>query len=218
MEENTQKPQVLQVPPKKKAPPRKAVVILGIIFILLLVVIAIVGRGAPQRPEPTTPSVSPDTVITELEKIYDSPLFSFQYPSDWKPQLFNIIGGGSGVTIRPANATATDYYPRLHIESSPVTPEASMDKRLELLSRLKFEQTDTTFQAHNAVKLSGRLPFLDKDKKPLNPPIRKTYVFFENEGYLYIISYAYFEDNMAQEKEQFFQNILDTLTLPEGAL
>lgn len=213
-----EQPQQLQTAPKKKAPPRKAVAIFGLIFVVFLIIIAIIGRGAPQRPEPTPQSQSPDTQTGELEKTYESPLFSFQYPSSWKPQLFNIIGGGDGVTIRPATATATDYYPRLHIEASPVTEEGSMEKRLELLSRLKFEKIDTVFLTYDAVKLSGRLPFLDKDRKPLNPPIRKTYLFFENAGYLYIISYAYFEDDKAEEKEQFFANILDTLTLPEGAL
>lgn len=201
-----------------KTPPRKAVVILGIVFIVLLIIIAIVGRGAPQRPEPKPTSQSPDTQIGDLEKTYESPLFTFQYPTAWKPQLYNILGGGNGITIRPANVTATDYYPRLHIEASPVTAEGSMEKRLDLLSRLRLERTNTTFQSYDAVKLSGRLPFLDKDKKPLNPPIRKTYLFFENAGFLYIISYAYFEDDKAEEKEQFFSNILDTVTLPEGAL
>lgn len=215
MEEQLQKEQAV---PKSKSPPRKAVVIFGIVFVVLLVIIVIVGRGLQQRPESTPQSQSPDTQIGELEKTYESPLFTFQYPASWKPQLYNILGGGNGITIRPANATSTEYYPRLHIEAVPVTAEGSMAKRLDLLSRLRLERTNTTFQSYDAVKLSGRLPFLDKDRKPLNPPIRKTYLFFENAGYLYIISYAYFEDDQAVEKEQFFANILDTLTLPEGAL
>lgn len=229
MEESTQKPQEESQKEKNpstgsgqaKTPPRKAVVILGLIFVVLVIIIAIVGRGAPQRPPPAggpaPKAESPDTKIGELEKTYESALFSFQYPSGWKRQLYDISGGGNGITIRPSDAGDTDYFPRLHIESAPSDPEASIEKRLDLLSWMKFERTDTTFQGNKTVKLSGRVPFLENGK-PLDPPVRKTYIFFEKAGYLYIITYAYYEDGKAQEKEQFFSNILDTVTLPGGAL
>ncbi len=212
MEENKE----TEKQPNTKNPPRKAVVIFGAVFVIIVIIIAIVGRGAPQKEEPQ-PAESPDTQLGVLEEIYESPLFTFQYPEAWKPQLYTIVGGGNGITVRPAGATNIDYFPRFHIEASPARPETSIEKRLDLLSWMKFEQTDTTFQGNKAVKLSGRVPFLENGK-PLDPPVHKTYLFFEKDGYLYIITYAYYEDDKTAEKEQFFQNILDTLTLPEGAL
>ncbi len=201
---------------KAKAPPRKAVVILGLLFVVLVIVIAIIGRGAPQRPEPTPPVESPDTKIGELAETYESALFTFQYPDGWRTQLYTLRGGGDGVSITPGSTQ--EAFPRFHIEAGPIQEGDSLQERVDRLStNLDVERSETTVLGHSAIKLTGILP-IQPNGTTVKKPVLKSYIFFENAGYLYIITYAYYEGDKEAEKEQFFQNILDSVTLLEGAL
>lgn len=167
------------------------------------------------NPQPSIKPVSPKSVSKPQNMQMESNSFySINYPDNWQEQIMSVNGGGSLISFMPVNAASSEAFPRIDIQVASIAASgSSMMDKIKYLSVLNLKQSNTIFHSQSAIQLSGLLPF---NSNIGNKPIYKTFLFIEKSGVLYVVDYAYLNDNTAQSSINSINNSLATFKFTEG--
>ena len=199
--------------------------ILVLIFVVLLFLKLIIGPGTKHNNQKTiiSPSVFPPypNLITIRDTNLPTPpsgwtlgnndKYTVTFPDSLAPTTIAVEGGGTNTIFNPVGIT-DQTYPEFTIEDSPVDPASTIQDRIEQIKRLtpdSFTQTQTTFRGLPTTQVSEILPVKDAQGNYL----QKTFLFFNDKGYLYIVDFAYFDDQHATNNQQMFLQMLNSITL-----
>lgn len=200
------------------------VILLTALFFLFLMLILPSGNlktrlTKSNPPDSTSRSISNQTSYTNTDNkpsvltpwiIGQNRNYIISFPEDWIPTTRAVEGGGTSVTIQPKNLTGQDLLPKIYIKAVPNT-NTSVSDTVSALSPLRLTQKSTVFKNIQAVTLSGTLPFTPLKDNPNQSFIHKTYIIFENNGTMYTIDYAAYEDSNQQRNDELMQSIINTI-------
>lgn len=141
---------------------------------------------------------------------YASSTFSAVYPISWTTDRRSIAGGGDSFTARVDSKT--ELFPRFTIESTPYSEQKLKDK-LKVLSFYNLSQKDTTFKGYPATQLAGNLHLRFKTGNPEQKPVYKEFILVKGNENLYVISFAYFDDDTKLDAQKKIKYMLDNVKI-----
>ena len=157
-------------------------------------------------PQNVNNSANPNYAQT---KDYESVPYKISYPSSWTQGNRIVVGGGS---LDSFISNSQDEFPRVDIQVTPVTSSsASIDTLTKNFILLGFQKDTTTFHGKEATRLVGTLNLSTKGQDPsITEKVNKVFLFLINNGYTYIIDYAYLADGTEQSSLNQINKILDS--------
>lgn len=209
---------------QERPTPQKVLIIVGAtaIFLLLLVILYFVTTpprtNTNQAQNSQVPQVTPIPIKTtntsppnswETEK---NPSYKIDYPPTWKRQVIQVNSGGTLTSLTVPYSSPAEAFPRIDIQVTPSGTNITNQQRVINLSPLNLASSEATFKEQTAVKLTGTLPF-DFVVGTVQKKVNKTFLFFSANGKDYVIDYAYYQDDTAEESIKQLNQILNTLKL-----
>lgn len=136
--------------------------------------------------------------------------YTVLFPSTLQPATLAVVGGGTNTILYPV-AQSGQHYPEFTIEASPTDPNDSIEDRITTIKSIppfNLSVVQTTYRGLPATQVSEVIP---------NPVghnrLNKTFLFFTDNGYTYVVDFAYIQDQNAAKNEQMLLQITNSLTL-----
>lgn len=138
--------------------------------------------------------------------------YSISYPSDWSSQDNTVSGGGSSFVLLPYNRPSDVDFPRLTVEETPLRSADLLNQKISQLQNLyTLTRSTVNFQNISSTELDGILRLQWLSGNPQQKPVHKTILFFNQGNSTYVIEYAYFEDDQAQNNLTMINQIINSL-------
>ncbi|HVZ67587.1 MAG TPA: hypothetical protein VG917_05010 [Patescibacteria group bacterium] len=148
-------------------------------------------------PTPLPTGIDFGSTVVVLTPYSKSKNYAISYPSTWKTNEIPVVGGGTITHFAFPSANGSEGFPRVDIQAVPITNNStSSQQAMTNLTFLNLKRDTVDFHGVNADRLGGELPFLfQSGNPPVNKKVNKTFLFFDNAGYRYIVDYAYYVDD-----------------------
>ncbi|HVT00980.1 MAG TPA: hypothetical protein VHE53_01960 [Patescibacteria group bacterium] len=162
---------------------------------------------------PVTPGVAPfSSTILVLTPYDKSKNYTISYPSSWETKNQAVVGGGNLTHFTYPAANGSEDFPRVDIQVTPITSSTvSIQDMINNLSSAGLNHDTVNFHGVNVDRLTGVLPFTFKTNTGQELKANKTFLIFDNNGYRYLIDYAYYLDGNQANSLEAINKTLDTL-------
>jgi len=169
------------------------------------------GEQSQNIPSQGTPAIkilptgSSENAITQWNT-YQSLLYTFDYPPDWKLQKTSVAGDGQVFVIKPGNLEKNEMYPQLMIESLP-GDRALLQEKIGFLTAFGLKQSNITFLNTSAIKMAGTLRF----KNNVGRTVQETSIIFQKGTMIYTLQYQYESEEANTVLEGYFMEMINSL-------
>ncbi len=209
----------------EKTTAQKTIIIILVTAVFLILLAALYFLTTPSSPKTSTqiessqiPQVTPIPIKTtnvppsNKWKTETNPSYKIDYPSFWKRQVLQVNSGGTLTSLTVPYNTAAEAFPRIDIQVTPTGTNITNLQRAVNLSPLNLASSEAKFKEQKAIKLTGVLPF-NFVVGGVQKKVNKTFLFFSANGKDYVVDYAYYQDDTAEESLQLLNEILNTFIL-----
>ncbi len=209
---------------QERPTPQKVLIIVGVTALFLLVLAILYFVTTPPRSNTNQtqnsqiPQVTPIPIKTtnvppsNKWKTENNPSYKIDYPPTWNRQVLQVISGGTLTSLTVPYSTAVEAFPRIDIQVTPTGTNITNQQRVVNLSPLNLASSKAKFKEQEAIKLTGILPF-DFVVGDVQKKVNKTFLFFSANGKDYVVDYAYYQDDTADQSIQLLNQILNTFIL-----
>lgn len=181
---------------------KKKIILIGF-FILLLVAVGICFWIIAGQKKKNTDST--------LGTIIQFTNISVVNPSGWH-SLEQPYNSGQALVLKPDSSAANNPLPSFAIITYPLSSLSIRREAFNNLKRLGYETSTVQVMGQQAEMVSG--PYVYTGSIPLNIPKFYDHILLVVKGdKVYEINYKYAGDKKNPEMEQFFQNILSSVTV-----
>lgn len=229
-------PESSVVPTQAPAPKNKklfiaAIAVLGIVIVFILITVLISGGSSTEdenisaspaeqsensnQQNSGRSSASPAASPTAAENTFSNSFFSINYPLDWEATELTLVGGESGVAIKPKSNQGSSNA--IITISTKAKSSADSIQKQQFYSRLGFKNSSITVDGTNAVKMSGTLPPKTASSSASTKFIQTSYISLEKGDQNYIFDYSYVNPNIDIQLENIFSKIIASFEVFRGS-
>lgn len=187
-------------------------------FLCILIFFLLFSSFRKNSTNKTSTKNTPSVPQSEYRYIAPDSSFSFIYPISWTTVVRPVAGGGTSILLHPSDKTA--YFPELYIESSQfqASGSSSIDSRIKNLINLYHSPLvkQIQFQGYPAEELDINLSLTFVSPAINQKPITKTFIFSTYGTRLYVIEYAYYNDEKKDQAKNSVNKILSTFQFPNS--